>query len=247
MTLFKGLSDQGLEQAQDRLGGFQPLNTDIYLATIRAAYAGKSAGGAVSITILADIGGREYRETVYVTNKQGENFFYNPQDKSKKVPLPGFTVINDICLIAAEKPLSQMDTEEKVINVYDPEQKKEMPKPVQMLVDLIGKTVALGIVRQLENKTEKNNEGTYVPVAETRESNFTEKVFHPELKLTVVEATNGKDKPEFWDSWLGNKKDQVRDKRTIKDGQAGAKGAPKAAPQTTSSAPAGRPSLFGKK
>lgn len=246
MTMFKGLSDKGLEQAQDRLGGFQPLNTDIYPAKIRAAYAGTSSGGAVSITILADAGGREYRETVYVTNKKGENFFYNPQDKSKKVPLPGFTVINDICLIAAEKPLAQMDTEEKVINVYDPEQKKEVPKPVQMLVDLIGKTVALGIVRQLENKSEKSGDG-YVPTAETRESNFTEKVFHPELKLTVVEATNGKEKPEFWDSWLERNKDQVRDKRTIKDGEAGHKGAPKAAPAASSAAPAGRPNLFGKK
>lgn len=245
MSLFQGLDNDGLEQAQDRLGGFQPLNTDIYIAKIKAAYAGKSAGGAVSVTIMADIDGKEYRETIYVTNKKGENFFMSPTDKSKKVPLPGFTTMNDICLIGAEKPLSQMDTEEKVINIYDYDQKKEVPKPVQMLVELLGKSVALGITRQLENKTVKDSNGVYQPTADTREINTVEKVFHPELKLTVVEATNGKTTPEFWDSWLERNKGQTRDKRTVKEGEAGKSGAPKVAPTATPSQ-APKKSLFGK-
>ena len=246
MTMFKGLEDNGLEQAQDRLGGFQPLTTNIYEATIKAAFAAKSSGGAMGITIMADVGGRDYRETIYVTNKNGENFFVNQTDKTKKVPLPGFTVINDICLIACDKPLSQMETEQKVISLYDYDQKKEVPKPVDMITELLGKKVALGIVRQLENKSVKDSNGVYQPTDETRESNVTEKVFHPEMKVTVVEAQNGKSTGEFWDSWLERNKDQVRDKRERKDGKGGA---PKAAPQASgnaSAAPA-RPSLFGGK
>jgi hypothetical protein len=247
MSLFQGLSDDGLEQAQDRLGGFQPFNTDIYPAKIKAAYAGKAPSGAMSVTIMADIAGKEYRETVYITNKAGENFFYNKQDAKKKVPLPGFTTINDICLITCEKPLSQMDTEEKIIKLYDYDAKQEVPKPVQMLVELIGKDVALGIFRQLENKSVKDGAGKYVATPETREVNLIEKVFHPELKLTVVEAQNGKKLGEFWDSWVERNKDTIRDKREIKDGAGGTAGAPKTAPTSGATATqAPKKSLFSK-
>ena len=247
MSLFQGLSDDGLEQAQDRLGGFQPLNTNIYTTKIKAAYAGKAASGAMSVTIMADIDGKEYRETIYITNKAGENFFYNKTDPKKKVPLPGFTTINDLCLIACDKPLSQMQTEEKIIKLYDPEAKQEVPKPVQMLVELLGKDVSLGIVRQIENKSVKDASGKYVATPETREVNTIEKVFHPELKLTIPEAQNGKSKGEFWDAWLERNKDQVRDKREIKDGSAGSAGAPRTPPAATNTQAAPKQSLFGNK
>lgn len=243
MSVFAKLSTTGLEEAQDRIGGFQPLDTDIYQAKIKAAYAGQSAGGAVSITFILDAGGREYRETMYVTNKKGENFFLNRDDASKKVPLPGFTIVNDICMIASGAPLSEQATEDKVINIYDNEARKEMPKSVPMLVDLIGQTVALGIVRQLENKNEKDGNGTYVPTEETRETNTTEKVFHPEQKLTVAEALKGEEVAKFWDSWLERNKGNTRDKRTIKDGVGGKVGAPRAAAPSAAGAPV-RKSLF---
>ena len=68
------------------------------------------------------------------------------------------------------------------------------------------------------------------------------------MKLTVAEARAGQDVAQFWDAWLLKNKDQVRDKRTIKDGEVGSSGAPaKAAAKPN--APAGQParkSLFGK-
>ena len=107
MSFFKNLSSDGLEEAQDRLGGYQPLDTDIYHGVIKAMYAGQAASGAMNVTVIVDLNGKEYRETVYITNKNGENFFLNKQDKSKKVPLPGFTTIDDICLIATGSPLAE--------------------------------------------------------------------------------------------------------------------------------------------
>ena len=246
MSLFQQLGDEGLEQVQDRLGGFQPFNTDVYPAKIKAAYAGKSAEGAMSVTVMADIGGKEYRETLYITNKKGENFYLNKQDAKKKVPLPGFTTVNDICLIACEKPLSQMQTEEKIIKLYDYDAKQEVPKPVQMITELIGKDVALGIFRQLENKSTKDSSGKYVATPETREINVIEKVFHPELKLTVAEAQNGKTKGEFWDAWVERNKDTIRDKREIKDGAGGTAGAPRPAPTAQAQQAAPKTSLFKK-
>ena len=245
--MFGNLTTDGLQESQDRLGGIQVFNTDIYIGVIKALYAGKSTGGATSVTLIADLNGKEYTETLYVTNKDGQNWFANKQDNTKKVPLPGFTVVDDICLIATGEPLAAQETEEKVVKVWDSEAKKEMPKSVPMIIAALGKPIALGIQKTLANKQTKV--GTeYVPNAETREENHIDKVYHPEMKLTVAEARAGQDVAQFWDAWLLKNKDQVRDKRTIKDGEAGNSGAPSKAPPKPGT-PAGQParkSLFGK-
>ena len=247
MALFKQLTTDGLEESQDRLGGFSPLESDIYTGTIKAMYAGHSQGGAMSVTMLTDVGGKEYRETFYVTNKKGENFFLNKDDKTKKVPLPGFTIVDDICLITTGKPLSEQDSEEKVINIYDYDLKKEMPKSVPMLTELLGQKISLGILKQLENKNAKDGNGDYFPTADTREINLVDKVFHPEMKLTVAEARNGQDDPKFHDAWAERNKGVTRDKRTIKDGTGGNSGTPpKAGTAPSASGAAPRKSLFGK-
>ena len=246
--MFGNLTTDGLQESQDRLGGIQVFNTDIYIGTIKALYAGVSSGGATSVTLIAVINGKEYTETLYVTNKDGKNWFPNKQDPTKKVPLPGFTVVDDICLIATGEPLAAQETEEKVIKVWDSEAKKEMPKSVPMIIAALGKPIALGIQKSLANKQKK--EGTeYVPIAETREENHIDKIYHPELKLTVAEARAGQDVAQFWDAWLLKNKDQVRDKRTIKDGETGNSGAPSKAPPKpgTPAVQPERKSLFGKK
>ena len=243
-ALFGNLKSDGLEESQDRLGGFRPLETDIYTGKIKALYAGKSDGGAASLTLIADFGGTEFRETYWVTNKKGENFFLNKDDKTKKVPLPGFTTADDICLITTGKPLCEQAWEEKTVKVYDSEAKKELPKGVDMLVAAIGQPISLGILKVLENKNEKVGD-EYVPTAETREINVTDKVYHPEQKLTVAEARQGQTEAKFWDSWLERNKGQTRDKRTIKDGAAG--GARTTPPKPGEAAAAPRKSLFGPK
>lgn len=251
MSLFGNLTNDGLEETQDRVGGFGAVETDYYEGTIKVAYAGKSDAGAQFVNFVVDLGGREYRETVYVTNKKGENFFLNKDDKTKKVPLPGFTVADDICMCAVEKPLAQMDAEDKVVKVYDFGAKKEVNKTVPVLVELLGKKIGLGIVKTLENKSDKQPDGSYVANAETREVNSIEKVFHVPTGFTMVEVRNGVEAPAFKDSWVERNKGKTRDKREIKDGAGGASGAPRAsgaAPQqATAGAAAPRKSLFGSK
>ncbi len=249
--LFGNLSNNGLEETRDSIGGFSPLNSGIYTGKVKLAYAGQSASGARNITLVVALPDREYRETIYITNRAGENWFLNPNDKTKKVPLPGFTIMDDLCLVTSGKPLAEQDTEKKVVNIYDYDAKKELPKSVDVLTDIIGLEVSLGILRNLENKSEKQG-NDYVPTAETREVNTIDKVFHTETKMTVVEARNGQTEPAFWEAWETRNKDQTRDRRTVKDGQAGAVGKPQTAPKsgppqqnTTATAP--RTSLFGKK
>lgn len=246
-NIFGNLSDEGLEEAQDYLGGFSALDSDLYPATIKVVYAGQSKAGAQNVTFVADINGREYRETIYVTNKKGENFYPNKQDPTKKVPLPGWVTANDICLVATGMSLKDQPAEDKMVNVWDPEARRELPKSVKVLVDLTGKRVDLGIIKTLLNKNERQGD-EYVATADTREENSIDKVFDPESKMTVFEAKNGKTEGTFQEAWVAKNKGQTRDKREIKDGEAGRSGRPGAsagAPQA-GAASKGK-SLFGNK
>ncbi len=233
MSMFGNLGTEGLQEAEDRLGGYGAVETDAYAAKIKVAYAGTAANSnAQSITIIADLGqNREYRETLWITDKEGKNYFLNKQDNTKKVALPGFRTIEDICLVTTEKPLSQQPTEEKMVNIYDYDQKKDVPKGVQVLTELTGKEVILGVTRQIVNKNEKQGDGTYKPVAESRTENVIDKVFHSPTKLTVVEAQQGATEPVFYDKWVEKNKGNDRDRRTIKDGEGGKSGRPGGAPQ----------------
>lgn len=250
MSLFGDLKNDGLEETQDRLGGFSVLETDIYTGTVKMAYAGTSASGARNITLLFDHDGKEYRETIYITNKKGENFFINKDDKTKKVPLPGFTTIDDLCLATTGKPLCDQANEEKMVKVYDADAKKELPKSVPVLLDLLGQTVSLAITKTLENKNVKEG-NDYVATAETRDTNTIDKVFHTETKMTIAEARQGAEVGTFWNAWLERNKGKTKDKRTIKDGAAGASGKPGkpqgGPPQAAGQQAPARKSLFGGK
>ena len=245
MSLFNNLGTDGLEQSEDRLGGGRKIfNTDIYPAVVKLAYASKADSGALAVNLVLDLNGEEYREAIYVTNKKGENWFKNQNDPTKKVPLPGFTTIDELCLVTLEKPLSQVATEEKVVKLYDFEAKKEVPKSVDALTELHGKELFVAIQKRLENK-QKKEDNEYVPTAETRETNNIVKVFHSPSKLTIPEARNGKTEGEFYDQWLEKNKGQVYDARKIKDGEGG-QPANRPAP-TAGGTAAPSKSLFGNK
>lgn len=251
--MFNDLTTDNLEQAEDRVGGFSPFDSDIHTGKIKAFYGGQSPGGAKFIALIVAMGSQEYRETIYVTNRQGQNFFH-PKDKSgnrdtsKKVPLPGFTIANDIALVTAGKELAQLDFEDKVINVYDFDAKKELPKSVPMAMELIDEQVSLGILQLLESKKTKQGD-EYVATGEDRTVNNINKVFHTESQMTVVEAQEGADAPTFWDKWLAKNKGQVQDRRD-KNPQAGNAGRPPkpgAAPASSSESASPAKSLFNKK
>lgn len=245
MGMFGGLTQDGLEKTEDRLGGYAPKETDAYESTIKVAYGTTAQSGAKAVTIVAELPDKsEYRETIYVTNKKGENFFLNKDDQTKKVALPGYTTINDICLVTTDKPLEELAEEEKVVNIYDKDAGREIPKSVPVLIELTGKKVILGISKALENKSVKQGDA-YVATADTREVNTISKVFHHPSKFTVVEAREGLKEAVFHDSWLQRNKGKTQDKRSIKDGAAPAAGRPSSGPPQSGDTGGERKSLFG--
>lgn len=250
MNVFGNLSTEGLEEAQDRIGGFRIRETGAYLGKIKLAYVRQSANSkAKSVTIVADLPDGEYRETFWVTSKDDLNFYTNKE--GKKSALPGFTIVDDLCVVTTNKPLSEQPAEEKVINIYDAEQKKEVPTAVPMLVELLGKEAIFGIQKQLRNKQEKNTTtGQYEDTADSREENAVDKIFHHPSTLTVVEARKGIQKAAFYGIWVEKNTGVTSDRRTIKDGVKGSAGSvrsgrPAGAPPKAGDTPRQTTSLFG--
>ena len=240
MGIFDKLSSSGLEKEKDVLGGRKIYDSDIYVGPIKLAYAIQSDGGALGLDLTVSIDGSDYREILWVSNKNGNNFY---EDKSgKKRGLPGYTIANDICLIATETELSDVETEEKVVRVYDSKENGEVNKSVPMLMPLIGKEIALAILQETEFKQEKTDSG-YVDTDQKIQTNRISKVFHPELKVTIAEAMEGKE-AAFWDAWIEQNKGRVVD-RTARGSRGGAAKAGSAKAGGSSKAP--KQSLFGNK
>lgn len=209
MSYFNDIQDDGVESTGDFLGGGGRLQTDVYEGTIKVAYAGKSSGGARSVTLLLDINGTEHRFTEYVTNRNGQTYY---ERNGKKNALAGFQTINELCLISTGKPMKEQTVAEKQVKIYDFEERKEIPTAVPVLMDLTGKSVLVAITLVEENKNIKNDQGDYVPTDEVVERNEISKFFHPKKKITVTEAENSISEPTFLPTWLEKNKGKTRNR-----------------------------------
>lgn len=211
MSLLSNLkTSTTVQDEKDVLGGtFTVLDSDIYTGTIKYAYLQQAqSSSAMSLNLCVEIDGKEYKETLWMTNKNGDNF-YVAKDGNQNY-LPGFTVANNIALFTCQKPLSELNTEDKILKLYNYEQKQEVPTQVPCITDMHGKDIALAIMKEVRPKQQKNDAGVYVDTTETREANSIQKVFHPTKHLTVAEIKAQADKPEFYDRWLEKNKGQVR-------------------------------------
>lgn len=249
--MFGNLTDDGLEKSGDRLGGGGVFDTGVYDGIVKLAYAGKStSSNAQSITAHIEINGREFRETFWITNKNGENFYADKKDAKKRHPLPGFTMVDDLCLVTTGMGLADQNVEEKVVNLYDFDAKKEMPQNVPVLIDLIGKPVTVAMFSQIVDKTAKDANGVYQPTGETRNENVADKFFHQESHRTVTEIREGIEEPVFYGKWEEKNAGQPpRNRAQGVQGNTGAPGRPAAAAGGAPGAAGGasRPSLFGNK
>lgn len=195
-------------------GGFSLLDSDIYLSTIKSAYLSKATSGAMALNLeVTTEQGQNHSETLYFTNKAGSVTYKNKNGEENY--LPSYITADAIALFTTQKPLVEQTEEAKVINVYNFDQKKEVPTQVPMLVDMLGKQVNLAILKQVVDKVQKDSSGKYVPTGETKEENVISKVFHPTNLKTTVEIKAQKD-AEFHEAWLSKYKGQVVDKTSKK-------------------------------
>lgn len=234
MSILANLTtDSSIANEKDSIGGgSRVLESGIYTFTIQHAYIGKSTGGAISLNLnLKTEDNKELKQQLWVTSgtaKGGKNYYIDKN--GDKQYLPGFVMANSLCLLALGKEISELDTEQKVISVYNTEAKAEVPTKVDMLMDLVGKDITAAVFKQIVDKTKKNEStGAYDPTGETREENELDKFFRASDKKTTAEIRAQAEEATFVHTWEKKYAGQTRDKSKGAGGANGTAGAPKAA------------------
>jgi len=217
MSLFDNLkTDKSIEAEKDTLGGGGVLPTDAYDMVIDMAYVHMSKGGAMAIVLATKSQeGRNLKQTIYVSsgNAKGNKNYYMDKQGTKKY-LPGFNIMNGIVQLTLDKDLGDIEPEERTISIYDFDAKKEKPTKAQVLTELIGQRIILGVQEQKVDKNIKDGNDNYVPSGETRMENEIVKVFQADTDLTVAEAKAGETEGKFKDKWVEKNQGKVRDKST---------------------------------
>lgn len=230
MSLLANLAtDDSIANEKDSVGGGGVLESGLYLAKVTLAYVTKSSGGATGLVLKAKTSdGRDINQTLWMTSgtaKGGKNYYEKDGVKSY---LPGFIAANALTLLAVGKDIAELDTETKVVNVYSFEAKAEVPTKVEMITDLLGKDIIIGLIKQTVDKNVKNDAGVYVPSGETRDENEIDKFFRAEDRLTTAEIRAAANEPVFYNTWADKWNGKVRNKAKGA-GAAGTAGAPKMA------------------
>lgn len=238
MDLSKLATDSSVKAGGDVLGGFSVLESGLYQMGIDMAYVDKSIGGAIGLHLtLKDGHGNTLKQILRITsgNAKGNKPTYTDR-YGKEQFLPGMNAANALAELTCGKQISEMETKEKVINVYDFDAKKELPLTKDVLTDLLSKKITIGILKQVVDKNVKDDNGNWIASGETREENELDKFFDAETNKTISEIRDGVEEAGFIHKWAAKNKGNTRMKAK------GATGGPSTgAPTATASA---TPSLF---
>lgn len=214
MSIFDKVDDSNFAEDDDIVGGFSPLETDIYTGKIKLVYMGQSNKGAECATIVLDINGKEVRETIYLSSapvpeKDGKpaqpaKYYYKKNDK--EYPMPGLRTLMDICELSAGKTFKEVGKSltDKLVKVYDFEQKKEIPKNVPVISDLLDKPIMVAINHIQEPK--------YNDPTKIISKNEISKVLDPITGKTLNEKTKNKE-ASFKDEWLAKWKNVIIERK----------------------------------
>ena len=192
---------------KDTLGGGSFVwNTGVYDVVVDGAYIDISRGGAYNVNLaLKDVDtGKVLKITEYITSgaeKGTLNYFVNK--KGEKQYLPGYEKMLNLAKVITGESLENQDIEEKLVEVYDPEVSKRVPRKKQVIMSFIGKQFKAGVIKGIEPK--------YNNPDETREFNELNKVFNEDGQ-TLIEYESGSE-ASFIEEWKKRyKSEYVKDK-----------------------------------
>mgnify|MGYP003608066008 FL=1 len=178
------------------------LDTGIYEATIKMIFAGQAKSGARNVTIqLKTADGKDYSETVYLSNTEGKNTY---EKDGKESYLPGYLLVNNLAIMTTGKPLEELvgDVETRTVKLYDYDLKKEVATDVPAVIPMIGQKVLVAIQEE-EYEKQKLNTTTnkYEGTGEFAVKNQLVKAYNPETRQTAVEMRDDKPATQV-DAWL---------------------------------------------
>lgn len=240
MSLLKNLTtDDTINDEKDSVGGSLVRESGLYPMSVVNAYLSKSTGGALALNLTLKDSDGEVRQQFWMTSgtaKGGKNYY---EKDGVKNYLPGFLHANALALLTVGKEIADLDTEEKVINVYSFDAKKEVPTKVDMVMDLLNQEVLVGLIKQTVDKNVKNpnfdaskprseSNKEYVPSGETRDENEVDKIFRVSDRMTTAEIRAQATEATFANVWDQRWTGKVKNKAKGASGVAGAPAAPAA-------------------
>ena len=243
MSLLAGVDNAAKTEANtDFLGGFRLMDSGAHKVAIEIAYLNTAKSGARSLVMHFKNDTNSVRSTQFFTSgtAKGCKTYYTKDNKN--YDLPGYIIVNDIFQVVTGGGLENAVLEEKVIKVYNKEAQGEIPTKVQMVTNLLGKEVVLGVIKQIVDKTALGTDNGYHPTGDTREENEVVKVFDlngftvPELAANAAAVASGKEapitEPTFLLAWKEKNDGVVLNKaKGAKEGGTAGAPATKAAPK----------------
>jgi len=210
--------DTSIQEEKDVLGGgskFGPVASDTYNTTISMIYTRTTANGARYVCMtLKTAEGREIRvEDMLVNsgNAKGNKHYYETKAGERRYH-KGYTLVNHLAMLTAEKHLAELDTEEKVIKLWNFKSRSEEPTKVPVIAELLDKPITAAIFNKIEDKTAYDEaSGNYLVTGETRTFNEVDKFFRASDNMTVSELKAGADTATFYNTWKAKWEGKVRD------------------------------------
>ena len=214
LSNLKSEDSANIANEKDSVGGGTVLESALYPVIITMAYLNKSSGGALGLVLTVKTeDDQEVRQTLWMTSgtaKGGKNYY---EKDGVKNYLPGYLQANALTLLSIGKEISDMETETKVLNIYSPEAKAEVPTKVEVLMDLLNKPVLIGMLKQTVDKTTKNEAtGAYDATGETKEENEIDKIFRASDRMTTAEIRAKAESATFADTWIAKWTGKTRNK-----------------------------------
>ena len=209
MSLFgQGYNDKAIPVTDKQK---RTVDSGVYQGTVKNAFIGKSAGGATSVSLEVKLdSGKTIFETIYVTNKQGNNTY----EKDGVIGyLPGFLTVNQIALFATGKDLYELEPEleERIVKQYDSKAGKQVDKPAMVIVPLLEQPILVAIKEVRENKTKAGDGNKRITLAEDRVYNTIDKVFHPSTFHTQAELEQDKE-ATYIETWNKDNEGKLDDR-----------------------------------
>lgn len=233
---------------EDRLSSGGVLETNVYPFKIDSIYTTESKKNAVGIVVNLLVGDNNHRysETMWITtgSDKGCNPYY--EKDGQKSWLPSYVMMDAFTRMVNGKGITDQDTADRTVNIYDYESKKDVLTKVEALVDLIGINGFVAIQKIRGNKQVKGDNG-YVDSPEERFTNSIAKFFNADRQTSTEHAATAAG--TFIDKWVEKNQGKVVDKyKEVKGVVAGApakRPVPPVAAGTSAAAPADSDDLFG--
>lgn len=195
----KGAKD--IEEAVDTVGSGGALDSNVYPMKLKNAYVHIADSGAQAMNIEVEIeGGRTQRHQLWVSNKDGEIFY---EKDGKKKYMQGYLIADALAMLATggEAGIQDLDTEEKVLAIYDFDKGQDVNKKVEAFVDLFGLEFQGGLIKHVKPKKSKVGDEYVESETETVTVNDLDKVFSEE-GFTTIELVEEAEEPDFIHKWL---------------------------------------------